>query len=165
MAKFYPATKDVVETVERMIKLYHPELEDADIGVLLRDEAPASDGKITFGQAKKVTPELRALMPYHFVIWFAEDQWYNLSQAQRDALADHELCHCKFDPNTGTAKMRDHDFAEFNCILERHGFWWPGAGATKQAVEEGYQKHSLFGRLGRVTAVEVGGQALQEALN
>lgn len=165
MAKFYPATKDVVETVERMIKLYHPSLEDADIGVLLRDEAPESDGHITLGMAKKVTPDMRALMPYHFVLWFAEDKWQTLTLTQRDALVDHELCHCRFDAGLGEAKIRKHDFEEFNEIIERHGFWWPGAGATKQAVEEGYRKHSLFGRLGRVTAVEVGGQALQEALN
>lgn len=137
-ADFYPANEEVVELVERVIKLYHAPLEEARIGLLFRDEAPRSGKRVTMGQAKKVAPAEKALIPYDFIIWFARDIWESITPQQRFALVDHELCHCGIELDDGGAKtkMIPHEVEEFNCIIERHGFWWPGAHQTQQAISQ-----------------------------
>lgn len=155
MTKFYQPTRDVIELVESVMKRYHPHLEDARIGVLFRDEAPKSGNGVTYGQAKRVKDDDKAAgLEYDFIIWFAEDQWELMTEAQREALVDHELCHCDLVEKDGKLqpKMRDHDITEFNCIIERHGLWWPGAEVTRQAIRS--HTMPLFGRMGKVEAVQ-----------
>lgn len=165
MAKFYPPPKSVIELADQVLKRYHEHLEDMNVGILFRDEAPVSDGHTTLGMAKKVTDEMRAAgLDFHFVIWFAEDTWWDLTDAQRLALVDHELMHCTVAVKDGQLKpkIRKHDFEEFNEIIERHGLWWPGAQETRQAI----QQHTmpLFGRQGRVAAVDGAAARLVEAV-
>lgn len=124
MAYYRPAPDSVVAIVEHVMEAYHEDLLDARIGILFRDEAPVVNGRVKLGAAKKVADDLRPYVPYDFLIWFAEDIWERLSERQRQALADHELQHCSFEGHK--ASMRKHDIEEFTCIIERHGFWWPG---------------------------------------
>ena len=67
-----------------------------------------------------------------FVIEIASDTWgeddpdghrYGLTDAQRIALVDHELCHCRVAK--GKLKMRAHSIEEFTDIVRRHGLWKP----------------------------------------
>lgn len=150
MARFKDAPDDVVELVQGLISLYHEPLQDAKIGLLMRDEAPASGSMITLGQARKVSPEHRVLMDFDFIIWFAQDEWDRLSTLQRRALADHELCHCSMW--RGKTSIRRHDFEEFNCIIERYGFWRPTGKWTEKAVQTrlGFEYAS-----GKVTTVNL----------
>lgn len=156
MAKYYKPTNDVIGLVEIVMRRHHEHLEEARIGVLFRDEAPVAGAHTTLGMAKKVSDEAKAAgLQYDFVIWFAEDTWHQLSEAQRVALVDHELMHCQFAQKDGEwkASIRKHDFEEFNEIIARHGLWWPGAKETQQAI----QAHTmpLFGRQGKVEAIEI----------
>lgn len=156
MAKYYQPPKSVIELVESILRRYHEHLEDARIGVLFRDEAPQSgSGLATLGMAKKVSPDAQAAgLQYDFIIWFAEDVWLQLTTEQRTALVDHELMHCEWVLRDGEfkARIRPHDFEEFNEIIARHGLWWPGAQETRQAI----QAHTmpLFGRTGKVEAAD-----------
>lgn len=68
-----------------------------------------------------------------FVIEIAFDTWgddeedgprYGLSDAQRVALVDHELCHCRIDAK-GNPKIRAHSIEEFSDVVRRHGLWKP----------------------------------------
>ena len=150
--KYHQPTSDVIELVESVMARYHEHLEDANIGILFRDEAPESDGHFTLGMAKKVTDEMRAAgLNYHFIIWFAEDWWERLDARQREALVDHELMHCMWDGEK--CKIRQHDFEEFNEIIVRHGFWRPGGHDTKQAVQQALP----LARFGKVEAVVTNG--------
>jgi hypothetical protein len=152
-AEYTPAPDFVIEIAQELVDQYHPWLQDTSIGFLMRSEAPQSNGQITYGQASKVKPELRALgVDYDFLIWLAHDQFVNLSARQRVALIDHELCHCVVVD--GKAKIRPHDVTEFNCIIERHGFWWPSAEATIVAIQPHLPLEQ--GRRGRVEAVDMG---------
>lgn len=128
------ATDELIDIAKEVIDQYHPSLQDASIGFLFRSEAPNSNGKITLGMAKKVGPDLNVFMDYDFIIWVALDWWNRLRPEQKVALVDHELCHCHLD-NDDKPKIKPHDVEEFNCILERHGFWWPSADETIQAVQ------------------------------
>lgn len=156
MSKYYQPDQETVDLVEATINKYHPDLLDASIGILMRDEAPKSGGHVTYGQAKKVSEEMQAAgLDYDFLIWFAGDIWFGLTPAQQEALADHELMHCAFVEKDGVlkAKIRPHDFEEFNCIIERHGLWWPGAEVTQEAIRA--HTMPLFGPRGKVQAVEI----------
>lgn len=164
MAKYYQPPKHVIELVESTLKRYHEHLEDARIGVLFRDEAPQSGGHATLGMAKKVSPDAQAAgLAYDFILWFAEDTWMQLTTEQRTALVDHELMHCEYVLRDGEwkAKIRPHDFEEFNEIIARHGLWWPGAQETQRAI----QSHTLplFGARGKVEALN-GAQVELEVL-
>lgn len=144
------APQSVIDMATGIIEAYHPSLEDAAIGFILRSEAPVSGGKKTLGKARKVSDEQRVFMDFDFVIWLAEDEWLSLEKNQRRALIDHELCHC-YMTNDGKTKIRPHDVEEFNCIIERYGFWWPESEPTQDAVQA-----SIPGvRQGRVESVPV----------
>lgn len=66
-----------------------------------------------------------------FEIEIALDTWggtdrfgerWGLTDAQRIALIDHELCHCEVDDD-GNLYARPHSIEEFTEIIERHGLW------------------------------------------
>ena len=153
MAAIWSKAPDhVLEIVRRLIDLYHESLKDARIGVIMRSEAPVTGGRITYGKAEKVSAKAQVHVPYDFIIWLSEDQYWMLAPFQREALIDHELCHCRYDTDT-VAAIRPHDVEEFTEILERYGYWWPEASAVAAAA----QQAQLFeeGR-GAVIAIDSG---------
>lgn len=123
----------VLELAERVIEQFHPHLKDARIAIIMRSEAPNTNGRITYGKCKKVSPESQVFMNFDFVIWLALDRWIMLSPKQKEALLDHELSHCQWDGLT--AKIKGHDVEEFAHIIERHGFWWPQSDQFEAAVQ------------------------------
>jgi hypothetical protein len=143
------APQMVIDIAERIIAEYHPDLLDARIGFLLR----SGSGMVVYGKAKKVSEELKTVLPYDFIIWLAEDMLGRFSAIQREALIDHELSHCLWNEEKRAAKMRPHDLEEFNHIIERYGLWWPASDATALAI----QPHLPLERerRGKVSAVEM----------
>lgn len=131
--EWFRAEKPVLDMAQRIIAEYHPRLADARILFIMRSEAPVSNGRVTYGKAKKVSAELQVHVDADFIIWFAKDQWLYLRAEQREALMDHELSHCQWDGLT--ASMRPHDVEEFTHIIERHGFWWPYPKPFIKAVQ------------------------------
>lgn len=158
MAKFTKAPKEVIDMAKHIIDQYHPDLQDASIGFLFRDEAPVSNGVMTLGMAKTVGATEREFMDYDFIIWLAEDKFYTLDYRQREALIDHELTHCMFADEK--AKMRKHDFEEFAVIIQRYGLWWPGAQELKEAMLQA----PLFPveKAGRVEPADLGPDVLDQ---
>lgn len=134
-ASFRTASADVIKIAKDLIGKYHTHLIYARIGFLFRSEAPVSGGKVTLGKAKLVTAEMKVYADYDFLIWLAKDRYDLMTEEQRTALIDHELCHCLYDDVEEKASLRGHDLEEFNCILQRYGFWWRGAEMTAQAVQ------------------------------
>jgi hypothetical protein len=67
-----------------------------------------------------------------------------MSNAEREALIDHELCHMKY--NTGdeasTYSLREHDIQEFAAIIARHGLWDEDLRRMDKAVEM-YKQQTL----------------------
>lgn len=63
-----------------------------------------------------------------FVLEIAQNTWETLTDAQRRALVDHELCHLAMEPDEDIpgrwiGRTRGHDLEEFVGIVERHGLW------------------------------------------
>lgn len=118
---WFEIDQEVLDLAQVIMEQHHRDLLDAKIGFIFRSEAPRANGRRTLGKAQKVSAKDKAFNSLDFIIWFAEDVWKDLSLSERRALVDHELCHCVFQD--GEARMRGHDFEEFEEIVQRHGFW------------------------------------------
>jgi hypothetical protein len=117
------ADPSVISTAQEIIQKYHPDLMEALIGFVFRSEAGKSLNKFIVAKACKVDRKLRPFLDddYHFFIWIDQETWERISTEQRQALIDHELCHCTMldmEP-----KFRAHDIEEFRVILDRWGLW------------------------------------------
>lgn len=65
-----------------------------------------------------------------FVIEIAANTWRTLTDEQKVALVDHELCHCITEiPETVDKDrklvIRGHDLEEFAAVVRQHGLWRP----------------------------------------
>lgn len=130
--------KIVAELIED-VDVHWP-LDSCRIECLFMKDAPVKGGRLVLGRARRVggltayladrlfhAQELyRPPVPF-FVIEIAEPQWREMTDDQRRALVDHELCHCVVDDDTadGVPKLstRGHDLEEFFGIVARHGLW------------------------------------------
>lgn len=128
---------EVLTIANEIIGRYHQELLDAKIGFIFRDVAQRSNGRKILGAAQKVQDKFKLYLDLDFIIWLAWEEWQTLSFKQKQALVDHELCHCQMVE--GEIKMRPHDIEEFRCIIERYGLWnshlWLARDAMSMALE------------------------------
>lgn len=148
------APQHIIDLAKRIIREHHPKLADARIAFIMRSEAPTSNGKTTYGKAKKVSAELQVHINYDFIIWLATDEYRSLTQLQREALIDHELSHCFWDGLN--ARIRPHDVEEFAHIIERYGFWWPGSKNFADAVQHALPITATEQREGTVGTLDMG---------
>lgn len=128
----------VYKALDALIKAHHEELATARIALAFCTSWRADpDGRHTIGRCKRASDLDRELAAFDFVILLQQEFWTspNVTNAQRDALLDHELCHAtvKRDPVTGDPledergrivyRLRKHDLEEFAEIAARHGTW------------------------------------------
>lgn len=143
---------EVIELAKKVIEKWHPDLEEASIAFIFRTEAPKNGNMVVYGTASRIKPEHQLLgLDHDFLIWLAQDKWYTLTDAQKVALIDHELCHCSFNEKDKPT-MVDHDIQEFACIIQRHGFWWPNPERFIEAVQAALPMRELK-HTGRVEAI------------
>lgn len=97
---------------------------------------PDPDGRLTLGKCKRASDLDRELHDFDFVILLNEGFWNHeaVTEAMREALMDHELCHGAIamdsdgEPKVDTRgrvvyRTVKHDIEEFTQIVERHGVW------------------------------------------
>jgi hypothetical protein len=139
----YTSAPVAARIAEHLIGRHHTHLLETPILYVFQDTAAVSKGRIVLAKARKVSglnAFLAALAagdtvddPDHdytfFVMEIAADRWAGLTDGQRQALVDHELCHFAVgeDEDTGAAILwiRGHDVEEFTGVVERHGLWSP----------------------------------------
>jgi hypothetical protein len=123
--------------LEDLVVAYHPELERARIALAwCTSWKPDVDGRVTLGKCKKASDLDRELAAYDFVILLRKSFWLDprVSDAQRRALLDHELCHAALKYDDAGAPVEDergrlvyrtrkHDIEEFTDIVTRYGTW------------------------------------------
>ena len=86
--------------IDTMEDHYH--LADAKIAYLFRSEATKAKGKEVAGSASKCSDKDRFLHEHDLIVEVAQDKWAVMTEEQRIALVDHELCHFqKADPVDG----------------------------------------------------------------
>ena len=147
----YTVAQPVERIAEQLIRRHHRHLLDVPIRYLFRDKAVVSRGRVVLGKARKVSGLAAHLVHLvrkdeppdqveFFVIEIARDGWEGLTEAQRAALVDHELCHLGVDiPDDATSDrklvLRGHDLEEFAAVVERHGMWRPAIEDFRAAAQ------------------------------
>jgi hypothetical protein len=151
-AKYSTAPDEVIDIANELIEAYHPGLADAYIGFLMRLDEVKRKGMVVLGQASKVTPAHRMFMHYHFIIWISAPNYVSLTELQRRALIDHELCHCEYDgtKETNQASILPHDIEEFDVILRRYGFWRPGGKRTENMIQKRFAVEAAAGKVSAI---------------
>jgi putative metallopeptidase len=157
MAVTYRPAPEVEAIAGPLIEAHHQHLTehgDVRIEYLFRSEATVKGGHVVLGKARKVSG-LNAFLagwddatdvddeagdevrPF-FVIEIAADQWATLTEAQRTALVDHELCHLNVEPTDESVKLTlaGHDLEEFGAVVERHGLWKPAVELFAAACQQ-----------------------------
>ena len=118
-------------------RVHHPHLEEARITLAYRKDWKADkDGLRTLGKCKKVSAVEKLFHGFDFVIILNADVWLStmLTEKQRLAIMDHELCHAQVsEDEDGNAltdhdgrpkwRCRKHDLEEFRDIVDRHGVY------------------------------------------
>lgn len=142
-----------VEAIAReLIPKHHEHLGRHDVTVrcLFRNPAARSKGRLVYGKARKVAGLTAYLVGLEhaevlgdepvdfFVVEVAYEPWQGLTERQRRALVDHELCHLDVEISDSDEDrklvLRGHDLEEFSEVVKRHGLWRPSvAEFTKVA--------------------------------
>jgi hypothetical protein len=127
MARF-ERSQEVKAIAEELIASHHDHLSKARIAYLFADRGSKKLGKVLVGKATKASDLIAHFGQVDFIIVINRETWTALTIRQRDALVDHELCHCRMTiTKTGEIRwwIRSHDVEEFSEIIERHGLWFP----------------------------------------
>ena len=107
----------VEEIAKTLIGQYHSHLQNVPIMYLfnakMRDWASMS----------KRSNKEQFISGYKFVLEVNHKKWAEMSEKERTALVDHELCHAGIDLESGDPVIIDHDVEEFAVIVKRHGLW------------------------------------------
>lgn len=117
------------DIAQDLIPEVHQHLRNAKILYLFTTQKRKKCDRVRLGSAAKLSAMMRFLSSgmesvedgHDFIILFDVNEWKELTEAQRRALVDHELCHCGVSA-TGF-RVRGHDIEEFRAVIERHGFW------------------------------------------
>lgn len=152
MATTYWHAPEVEEIAQKLIAEHHSHLAGVEIKCVFREPAAKNKGKVVLGKARKIgglNAHLVGLArpydrgddpPDFFVIEIASMTWLQLTEAQRLALVDHELCHfdIEWNENDDTEKLiiRGHDLEEFTEVVARHGLWQPDLANFAKAASK-----------------------------
>lgn len=130
MGKLYGEAETFKGIAEKLLGVYHSELAAARILYVGVSEASKKGGRPVLGKVRKISGALEYLLNADFIIEIAFNEFNELSEAARNALADHllERCFGEEDEKTGEMKwsVREPDVQEFQSILNRHGAWNEG---------------------------------------
>jgi Putative phage metallopeptidase len=128
---------------ENLISAYHPHLSDASqvqVLYLFTTQKRKTHGKATLAATKRLSPldtflAGDALLPETgdaFLVLIGLVEWSVLTEDQRIALVDHELCHIIHDGEQ--FGLIGHDVEEFSAVIRRHGLWKPDVQDFARAV-------------------------------
>ena len=121
----------VEEIAKKLIPQYHQHLERIPIIYLFNGGKMREWAKISSRSAKE-----RVVSGYYFLMEANHAQWLLLTDEQREALVDHELCHTAIDVETGEPSVINHDIEEFGIIVKRHGLWRDSVKGFAQTCSE-----------------------------
>jgi hypothetical protein len=123
--------------LRRLVEAHHHRLALAKIGLAWHLKWRADpDGHVRLGKAVKVSDLHRRFHGYDFLVLLNRHFWQDeaFTDAWRQALLDHELCHCGVRRDKQGDELRDeegrpvwrvvkHDVEEFQAIADRYGLW------------------------------------------
>lgn len=155
MAKAYSkASEEIVSRASHMLKCFHPTLVNAGLKIdiiTVANEDPDDDSPALMhggypcdGTIRVINAKERAKGNGDCEMCLDEARYLTMTDAERDALVDHEIYHVELKLNKkgrvvldehGRPKLKlrkhDHDFGFFTEIARRHG---AASGEVKQAT-------------------------------
>lgn len=146
MASFMEAP-EVQEIAERLIAAHHQHLQQASIRYLFRVGEWTAHHQVVYGAARAVTGLMGYLTGLDFVILINRGIWPGLTDGQKEALVDHELCHCRrkvTEDGVVTWYTVGHPVEDFFEVIERHGYWNRDLKRLGEVAER-LQQRPLFG--------------------
>lgn len=126
---------EVKGIAEKMIPAYHGHLESARIRYLFTTKDMKKHGDVVLGKAKTAGSLVKFFGQCDFVLVLALKEWSEADAKTREALVDHELCHCSFkvsEKGVQSWALRGHDIEEFREVIDRRGLW---SSASEKFVE------------------------------
>lgn len=140
-----------------LVEAHHEEITNARIALAWALSWKQDvDGHVKLGQCKKTSDLDRELHPFDFVILLNAEWWQDgrVTDDQRRALLDHELCHAtvKLDEDGEPARdaldrvvyrLRKHDIEEFTEIVARHGTYKRDLERFASALRRGQRQGTL----------------------
>ena len=139
--------------LDELVVKHHEDLAQARIALAWNlSWKPDVDGRAQLGKCKRVGNLERELMEYDFVIILLKEFWESLdvTDEQRRALLDHELCHgaltldksgepVEDERGRKMYRIRKHDILEFTEIVARHGCYKRDLEQFAQALQRSKQ--------------------------
>lgn len=145
---------DLYQLLNELVTEHHSELRRARIALAWNlTWKPDVDGRVKLGQCRRVGELDREIGECDFIIILRKEFWQSseVTDRQRRALLDHELCHASVSYDTdGEPKVdergkvcyrtRRHDLEEFACIASRYGTWKKDLETFDIALRRGKQQ-------------------------
>lgn len=156
----------VIKVVAKMVKAHHKHLMNAKIvPAWMLGKKPDKDGHVVLGRMRKCSELERELHGRDAILLLNQAYWRTFSEAQREALVDHELCHLDqvLDADLEPAvdghgkpkfRIRKHDLEEFRAVVERHGCYLADLKEFAQAALKKDPNLSLFPEAGGEVTTE-----------
>ena len=131
----YLAPQAVRDMADAIQTAHHGELDGLNIVYVFDPREMKHNGRVVLGVAAKQSALHRLLTNFDFAIILSAPRWEKLTDPQRKALLDHELCHCTVEDEKPA--MRGHDIEEFAEIIDRHGMVLPADAAFAEELKQG----------------------------
>lgn len=149
-----PPTAPEYKLLKKLLRAHHEEISEARIALAWNTAWKADvDGRLKLGACKRASDLDRELADYDFIILLLKTFWRDLevTDHQRAALLDHELCHAavahdkygepKLDERGRSVyRVRRHDIEEFSEIAERYGTYKRDLERFAQALRRSKQQ-------------------------
>lgn len=119
--KYIPAP-EVEKVARELIVKYHPHLVEANIAYVFKKDSWSKNGKEILGNAHKCSEKEKLLYKHDFIITINHNAWIRFDNNKREAIVDHELCHCGRDVE-GKYCSIPHDVEDFADVIKRHGLY------------------------------------------
>ena len=99
---------------------------EISVGYLASDYKKTSDGKLVFGECRKVPAWAAPFIPYDFLITVYDVNCMLCTPEQLRILLHHELLHIDMSEKGATpvCRTKGHDVEDFREIIEQYGLDW-----------------------------------------
>jgi len=96
---------------------------EISVGYLTSDFKKTSNGRLVFGECRKVPAWAAPFIPYDFLIIIYEVNIMLFTPEQIKMLLHHELLHIE-QSEKGAFRVKPHDVEDFREIIDKYGLDW-----------------------------------------
>lgn len=102
------------------------------VGFIYSESEKKSQGRLIYGECRKVPGTYQPWVPYDFVIVYYEPNVMLMDQKQQEILMEHELRHIGVS-DSGELRIEPHDIEDFRPIIDEYGMDWSYTESNKDS--------------------------------